>query len=722
MAEQYAIQSQVNAMAQSVVNANLPGINTTIDQKVSQAIIAGGQSLGAWNAATNTPTLTTTPSAQGTYYIVSVGGTRNITGASVTYKAGDYVVSNGTKWDAVQPEFPISDVIGTSAQIAGSQRLVSQVRQESNSYFMGEINIDTATLTISTVAGGFFIDSNGKRSSSLGALTNSFVSFSSIGAVCFNYINNTIHYLATLDANIYASGMVIIALIRPSNNTAIGNVTKITYNGVQVLTTDLSSLINGLNSATTNITALNGTVSELSAALLSSLYTPQSSGNLNPNPNGVTATTGKMMVLNKVYAKGTPIYSIKFTTTTESSKLGVGLMTIASGATVGFVVKYIQQVGTYAAGTYEIALNYVPGQDVYPFVVGLNGTSNNASFLANVGITNQIYRNVSSGNVTPVEGQTISLGALHTTSTIYMDVRIGVLANVSQIQQDLNSIKEFKLLAIGNSYARDAYAYVPYILKNMNPNIKITMAILYVGSSTLEQHWTNIQNNSNSYAFDIWNPDTGVWSSSTGRSALYGLQFTNWDIVTMQQQSGASSDYNTYQPYLNNIIDWIYSNIYQTGGKKKSVRLGWLLTPAPPGNPSDTTYNLIAAAAQRVFNETAIDFVIQGGTAIQNARTTSLGSLGVQGNMSFDGLHLQEGVCRQVEAYACALEFSNLINRSKSIYGDGLRVDNAFVTSNSIPRQPNGDAIGSTDANCIIAQKCALAAVKKPYVVTTINY
>lgn len=56
-----------------------------------------------WNASTNSPTLTTTPSANGDYYIVSVAGTQSITGSSVAFSVGDWVVSNGSAWVKTTP-------------------------------------------------------------------------------------------------------------------------------------------------------------------------------------------------------------------------------------------------------------------------------------------------------------------------------------------------------------------------------------------------------------------------------------------------------------------------------------------------------------------------------------------------------------------------------------------------------------------------------------------
>jgi hypothetical protein len=52
---------------------------------------------GAWNASTNTPTLTSGVGTNGYYYVVSVAGTTTLDGVSL-WSVGDWVIFNGTTW------------------------------------------------------------------------------------------------------------------------------------------------------------------------------------------------------------------------------------------------------------------------------------------------------------------------------------------------------------------------------------------------------------------------------------------------------------------------------------------------------------------------------------------------------------------------------------------------------------------------------------------------
>lgn len=79
------------------------------------------KSLGAWNAATNTPTAPTASAAgNGAWYWVSVAGT-NAGNAAGTYGVGTHVVSNGTAWQAfVAPPTNIPDGSLTAAKTEGA--------------------------------------------------------------------------------------------------------------------------------------------------------------------------------------------------------------------------------------------------------------------------------------------------------------------------------------------------------------------------------------------------------------------------------------------------------------------------------------------------------------------------------------------------------------------------------------------------------------------------
>jgi len=66
---------------------------------------------GAWNALTNTPTLTSSVGVSGYYYVVSVAGTTNLNGIT-DWQIGDWAIFNGTIWQKIDQTNTVSSVNG----------------------------------------------------------------------------------------------------------------------------------------------------------------------------------------------------------------------------------------------------------------------------------------------------------------------------------------------------------------------------------------------------------------------------------------------------------------------------------------------------------------------------------------------------------------------------------------------------------------------------------
>jgi len=86
----------------------------------SSYLPVNGAYKGTWNASTNTPALTTTPSTNGDYYIVSVAGTQSVTGVSTAFALGDQLRSNGTAWQRIPSVNAVNSVFGRTGVIAAA--------------------------------------------------------------------------------------------------------------------------------------------------------------------------------------------------------------------------------------------------------------------------------------------------------------------------------------------------------------------------------------------------------------------------------------------------------------------------------------------------------------------------------------------------------------------------------------------------------------------------
>jgi hypothetical protein len=72
---------------------------------------------GAWNALTNTPTLTSSVGFSGYYYVVSVAGTTNLNGIT-DWQIGDWAIFNGTVWQKIDQTNTVSSVNGQTGAVS----------------------------------------------------------------------------------------------------------------------------------------------------------------------------------------------------------------------------------------------------------------------------------------------------------------------------------------------------------------------------------------------------------------------------------------------------------------------------------------------------------------------------------------------------------------------------------------------------------------------------
>lgn len=271
-----------------------------------------------------------------------------------------------------------------------------------------------------------------------------------------------------------------------------------------------------------------------------------------------------------------------------------------------------------------------------------------------------------------------------------------------------DELHTLKILSIGNSFSSDCLSYVPIIMAQMG--LKVEIGILYHSSCSLQMHWEN-RAAANYYTFHYFKQSEGKWKQEDNKTLSYGLGFDDWDIVLLQQNSTNAYDYSTVQPYLNDLIDLVAASLPR-------VTFGWILTHAWATGYSGYTTNGITqaeyvegtkAVAKRVMENSACQLLLPYGIAIDLARKDStLSAIGDE-LCHTDKVHLLEGIACQTAAYANATAIAKFINNRKSIVGDTTRVDSTFLTTYAIPEQ-HGSATGSTDANCKIAQRCAVMA------------
>ena len=184
-----------------------------------------------------------------------------------------------------------------------------------------------------------------------------------------------------------------------------------------------------------------------------------------------------------------------------------------------------------------------------------------------------------------------------------------------------------------------------------------------------------------------------------GQGSLKTILHQDWDMIILQQASTDAYDWSTYQPYITKLIDIIK---YECPKACIGFMLTWatIYTGETHAPSYSQRYEMNVNCAKKVLHEIGIDFIVAPGTAIQNARNTSLEDAD---HLLRDSRHLNYGVGRYVAG--CAF-FDAVI---APFYGVSI-IGNSYTTSAGTP---------VTDDNKLLCQQCGHAAVANMFEVTT---
>lgn len=106
------------------------------------------------------------------------------------------------------------------------------------------------------------------------------------------------------------------------------------------------------------------------------------------------------------------------------------------------------------------------------------------------------------------------------------------------------------ILSIGNSFSEDAQRYIHDIARNAG--VTLNTYNLYIGGCPLEWHFRHMLSEEKRYALGVNGHGTCFFTSI--RDALLSCA---WDVVTLQQASPSSVNYETYQPYLSELAGYV---------------------------------------------------------------------------------------------------------------------------------------------------------------------
>ena len=218
-----------------------------------------------------------------------------------------------------------------------------------------------------------------------------------------------------------------------------------------------------------------------------------------------------------------------------------------------------------------------------------------------------------------------------------------------------------RVLAIGNSFSEDAVEQYLWDLGH-EAGIEFIIGNAYRGGWSLAAHWHDASSRA---------ADTDFRKVVSGQRTYLGkhtlreiITAEPWDVITFQQVSQEAGREASYEPSLSLMIGYV-----RALALKDSVRLGFHQTWAYAqdsdhrgfANYERNQFRMYASIVSAVeeamsVHRADLSFYIPSGTAIQNARTTSLADPSapdgqpVNRELTRDGFHLNYTIGRYIAA------------------------------------------------------------------------
>ena len=215
-----------------------------------------------------------------------------------------------------------------------------------------------------------------------------------------------------------------------------------------------------------------------------------------------------------------------------------------------------------------------------------------------------------------------------------------------------------KVLCIGNSYTNDTSNYAYDILKDLGIE-NVTVARLYIANCKVQEHYANLMRSEAEYeanppTTEDGNPvkrwrytytvnSTGKWETSYNYYIKDALLEGDWDIITFQHTSSGVLDEDAVT-VLGQLADEVRKYC-------PDAVFHWNMTWSPQNENTDKQIEkyeaIVESTKTNIVPDPDFAFVSPIGTAIQNARSSSLGD-----TMNRDGSHLSYGMGRYTAALA----------------------------------------------------------------------
>ena len=313
-------------------------------------------------------------------------------------------------------------------------------------------------------------------------------------------------------------------------------------------------------------------------------------------------------------------------------------------------------------------------------------------------------------------------------------------------QREEQTRKTLKILFIGASTLQDACTYAPFICDRVAPELDLTMGLAYRGSTNISDGSVDGYNTifddptkKLSY-YSLYTPHADNWVNSGYQATTVKEAIDNqaWDVIVVDEavkynaQEGIPTSDTAHYAKMGEFIDKIVNYV------KRPLKFGAFFHHT---RYSTNDYQTVVEKAttfseaieqyrENILDVFPVQFFVPSLTAYWNARGTVLDQYGdaPHHHMLADYAHCQEGIGCLVGGYTTALKILEVAGiNDKSILGDQIVIDDNWVISHAIPGKNPSSApyvVGleseNIDRNRLIAQKCAIMAINKPFEISEI--
>lgn len=298
---------------------------------------------------------------------------------------------------------------------------------------------------------------------------------------------------------------------------------------------------------------------------------------------------------------------------------------------------------------------------------------------------------------------------------------------------------EFKLLMIGNSFTQDASNYSPDVASQLHKilqamlgdDAKVTIGILVAGDKGMNWHATQADTDTAACSLQVYTTKTPYWGNKGMRTHAEALQWTDWDIVSLQpygvntetgiESNNFPAETNLKFSHISNSLSYLLDLVHNNAPQAEVFcYMHWVNTTTIALDAGLSKYNQMAELYPTFLEyegtETGKRFtsLIPVGQSIQNARTTYLSLLAYNTSAYLDktlnyktdgqlGLQRDQGhLSYNVGRYVAALTFAEMLIPTS------LRAENY-----ALPSIRKTESIGDLpEEYSTIAQKAVLSAVE----------